>query len=70
MLKSSCDRPAWTSEDRTGMFNSWKHKHVRPRNQDGDDPDPIFYHFYSRNLGFSNRQYAVDLMEGPENDKT
>lgn len=68
MLKSSCDRPAWTSESKTGQFFAWKHKHIRPRSQEGNDPGPIFYNFYSRTLGFSNRQHAVDIMEGFENE--
>ena len=26
--KKSLDRPAWTSEQETGLFNAYKHKHT------------------------------------------
>jgi len=29
--KASLDRPAWTSEDWTGMFDAYKHKHTIQR---------------------------------------
>jgi hypothetical protein len=29
--KKSLDRPAWTSEQSTGMFESYKHKHTIER---------------------------------------
>jgi len=31
--RASLDRPAWTSEQKTGMFNAYKHKHSIIRGQ-------------------------------------
>ena len=59
MLKSSTERVAWTSEEKTGMFNSWKHKHRRPRNGD----DCIQRNYYGNTMGFGTRFQAAELYE-------
>ena len=59
MLKSSTERPAWVSDSERGMFNSWKHKHRHPRNDD----DCIQRNYYGHTMGFSTRSHAAELME-------
>lgn len=33
--KASLDRPAWTSEHGTGMFEAYKHKHIPTKDRTG-----------------------------------
>lgn len=51
---SNVQRPAWTSESSTGMFNAFKHRHRRSE---------IELHHYGRTLGFNTRREAADLVE-------
>lgn len=59
MLKSSTERPSWTSCSHTGMFNAFKHRHRRPR--EGDDC--IIYDYYNKTVGFDTRNHAAEIME-------
>jgi len=63
MLRSSTERPAWTSTDKTGLFNAYKHRHRPDRNID----DCVQRNFYGHTTGFSNRTHAAELMEGKSN---
>ena len=56
-LKSSVERPAWSSESSTGMFNAHKHRHRA--SADG----PVQAHYYGHTCGFQNRRQASELFE-------
>jgi len=60
MLKSSIQRPAWTSTPETGSLQAFCHRHRRPR----DSEDVVERHFYGRTEGFENRSQAAELREG------
>ena len=66
MLKSSTERPSWTSESSTGMFNAFHHKHRRPR--EGDDC--IQKNYYDKTVGFATRSQAADLLERKNDEQS
>ena len=46
MLTASLDRPGWTSDHHTGLFEAYKHKHVRTKDRTG-----VIKHYYEHTKG-------------------